>query len=265
MNRILKDKKILLIGSNSSISKNFAREAINQGATISSIGRKNPNNGSYFIKADVLSHDDLTNAAKKICSKHGNIDVMINFIGTHHQPFDLVNDSFKEMIINYKRVMDLNIDSAFIQTIVFSKIMSQQKQGHIIHLCSNASNLSLYGSYAYNISKHALVGLVKTAATQLAPMNIRVNGIAPGTVETDLNRNMLRENDGSLSARAKSILAHTPTKNFASLDGVTESIIALCFNQRHLTGNIIYCDDGYNVEGHSWPEGNIEIYKNKLE
>jgi NAD(P)-dependent dehydrogenase (short-subunit alcohol dehydrogenase family) len=104
-------------------------------------------------------------------------------------------------------------------------------------------------------------GLIKTAATQLAPFGVRVNGVAPGTVETDLNRHLLRGGPGGeLSDRAASILAHTPTKRFATLAGIAETLIATCIPQRHLTGNVIFCDDGYNVEGHSWPAGNRALY-----
>jgi NAD(P)-dependent dehydrogenase (short-subunit alcohol dehydrogenase family) len=110
-------------------------------------------------------------------------------------------------------------------------------------------------------SKHGLEGLVKSAAAQLARYGVRVNGLAPGTVESDLNRALLRASSGEPTARAASILAHTPTKRFATIEGVIESAIALCIPQRHLTGNVIFCDDGYAIEGHSWPAGNRALYE----
>jgi len=154
----------------------------------------------------------------------------------------------------------VNLTSAFVVTAVFAKLMVGARHGHIIHVCSNASRLALYGSYAYNMSKHGLEGLIKTAAAQLAPFGVRVNGIAPGTVETGLNRSLLRSASGEYSPRAASILAHTPTKRFATADGVAQTIACMCVPQRHLTGNVVFCDDGYNIEGHSWPEGNAAVY-----
>ena len=109
--------------------------------------------------------------------------------------------------------------------------------------------------------KHGVEGLVKTAAAQLAPYGVRVNGIAPGTVITDLNRHLSFTEAGEPKPRARSILAHTPTKRFASADGVAETIMAMCVEQRHLTGNVIFPDDGYVIEGHSWPEGNMALYE----
>lgn len=57
-----------------------------------------------------------------------------------------------------------------------------------------------------------------------------------------------------------SILAHTPSKRFATREGVAETLVAMCIAQRHLTGNVLFADDGYNIEGHSWPEGNLALY-----
>jgi 3-oxoacyl-[acyl-carrier protein] reductase len=138
--------------------------------------------------------------------------------------------------------------------------MIPRRKGHIILLCSSASRLSLYGVYGYNASKHGVEGLVKTAAAQLAPFGVRVNGIAPGTVITDLNRRLEYNPDGSLGPRGLAVLAHTPTKRFATREGVAETLLAMCVEQRHFTGNVVFPDDGYIVEGHSWPEGNEALF-----
>jgi 3-oxoacyl-[acyl-carrier protein] reductase len=88
-----------------------------------------------------------------------------------------------------------------------------------------------------------------------------VNGVAPGTVITDLNRELNFDSSGNPRPRAKSILAHTPTKRFASAIGVAHTVLAMCLDQPHFTGNVVFCDDGYNIEGHSWPEGNVALYE----
>jgi len=261
MNGILKNQNIVIIGANGAIGTNFVEKAIDGGANCVAIGRNSSRHKVPFFPADITSLSDVTSAANDALSTLGNIDIVINFAGTHHKPMDISVDEASELLSEYNRVMDVNLKGAFIITMVFGKQMLAQKNGHIIHLCSNASRLSLYGSYAYNMSKHGLEGLVKTAAAQFAPYNVRVNGVAPGTVETPLNKKLLRSNDGkNYSLRASSILAHTPTKRFATLDGISETILATCIPQRHLNGNVIFCDDGYNIEGHSWPEGNSALY-----
>jgi 3-oxoacyl-[acyl-carrier protein] reductase len=212
-----------------------------------------------LLLGDVTRGADVQEACRWADAQCGGIDVVIDFAGIHHRPFDPAGDDAEEEEI-FRRVTEINLTGAFLVTRHAAGVMVPRRSGHIIHLCSNGSRLSLYGSYAYNASKHGVEGLVKTAAAQLAPFGLRVNGFAPGTVETDLNRSLLRDERGELRPRARSILAHTPSKRFISKEGVSQSLLALCLPQRHLTGNVIFADDGYNIEGHSWPEGNAALY-----
>ncbi|MFP3958790.1 MAG: SDR family NAD(P)-dependent oxidoreductase [Spirochaetaceae bacterium] len=215
--------------------------------------------------ASVTDYAETEAVVRETERRLGSIDVGIDCAGVHHRPFDLTADEPAELVSEFRRVSEVNLTGAFIVTTALARAMAPRRTGHIIHLCSNGSRRSLYGSYAYTAGKHGLEGLVKTAAAQLAPLGVRVNGIAPGTVETPLNRHMLRNPDGTLTARAKSILAHTPTKRFADRQGVAATLLALCVPQPHLTGNVVFADDGYNVEGHSWPDGNVALYANRID
>ncbi|MGB2806177.1 MAG: SDR family oxidoreductase [Sedimentisphaerales bacterium] len=259
---MLENQNIVVFGAAGTLGSHFLKNALGLGANCVAVD-VNPVKGAVkYFKCDVTSLDEVTEVAEKIFEGFPTVDNVLNFTGVHHKSMDFFKDDHKKLMEDFHRVMHANLTGAFVLTMVFAKKMIGRRHGHIIHLCSNGSRLSLYGSYAYNISKHGLEGLIKTAATQFAPFNVRVNGVAPGTVETSLNRRLLRKNNGKdFSSRAISILAHTPSKKFATLEGITETIIAMCLPQRHFTGNIVFCDDGYNVEGHSWPEGNQALFK----
>lgn len=213
-----------------------------------------------YYDCDITDERSVPAILREVDSDQGRIDVIVNFAGRHHRVFDLASDDIADMANIFRDVIELNLTGAFIVTAAAARVMVPRRTGHIIHLCSSGSRASLYGSYAYNASKHGVEGIVKTAAAQLAPFGVRVNGVAPGTVITDLARTLIMTPDGDYLPRAKSILAHTPTKRFITAEGVAETILGLCFPQRHLTGNVVFCDDGYNVEGHSWPDGNIALY-----
>ncbi len=212
------------------------------------------------VLGDVRNSADIKGTVDHVAEEFGRIDIGINFAGIHHRPFDLVREEAKDLEQTFRNVIDINLNGAFLITAQLSRRMATQRSGHIIHLCSNGSRASLYGSYAYNASKHGLEGIVKTAAAQLAPFGVRVNGVAPGTVETTLNRSLLRNDSGELRPRARSILAHTPSKKFATREGVAATLLSMCIPQPHFTGNVLFADDGYNIEGHSWPEGNQALY-----
>ncbi len=259
---MLKDQKIVVVGANGALGSQFLARATELGANCVPVSRKKMPGHKRAYNCDVRNSGEVARAAEDIFRDLGAVDTLLNFAGTHHAPMDFFKDSPEELLGEFRRVIDVNLTAAFTITMLFAKKMIPKRHGHIIHLCSNGSRQSLYGSYGYNASKHGLEGLIKTAAAQLAPFNIRVNGVAPGTVETPLNRALLRDPSGQgYSARAMSILAHTPTKKFVSLEGVTETIVAMCLPQRHLTGNVVFCDDGYNIEGHSWPAGNRALFQ----
>lgn len=211
--------------------------------------------------ADVTDVADTTAVFERADTVFEGVDVAVDFAGVHHRPFDLTVDDPVELMGEFRRVVAVNLTGAFAFTVAAARVMVPRRGGHIIHLCSNGSRASLYGSYGYNASKHGVEGVVKTAAAQLAPYGVRVNGIAPGTVVTGLNRSLLYDAAGEPLPRARSILSHTPTKRFAQADGVTETLLSMCLPQRHLTGNVIFADDGYNIEGHTWPEGNAALYE----
>jgi NAD(P)-dependent dehydrogenase (short-subunit alcohol dehydrogenase family) len=239
-------------------ARNRALERL--GGVIQNVRAINPGAPSKWYSGDITSLPDVRAVTEAVKKEFGRIDVVVDLAGISHPPSDFYKDDPEELVAIFRRVNDINLNGAFIVTACAARIMIPQRFGQIIHLCSSGSRCSLYGSYAYNATKHGVEGLIKTAAAQLAPFNVRVNGVAPGTVETDLNHHLLKESDDRYSARALSILAHTPSKRFATREGVAESLIALCLDQRHLTGNVWFVDDGYVVEGHSWPEGNRALY-----
>ena len=259
---MLENQNIVIFGATGTLGSHFWQHASKLGANCVAVGRRTTEKVTPDFRCDVTVLNDVLETAEKIYAQLPRVDTVINFTGVHHAPMDFSKHDPQKMAEDFLRVMNVNTTGAFYLTLAFAKQMVARRHGHIIHLCSDGSRLSLYGSYAYNSSKHAVEGLVKTAAAQLAPFNVRVNGVAPGTVETPLNRHLLRSEDGQhYSPRAVSILAHTPTKKFATLDGISETIAAMCVPQKHFTGNVVFCDDGYNIEGHSWPLGNQALFK----
>ena len=259
---MLEHQNIVIVGATGTLGSHFWQHASGLGANCVAVGRRTTEKVTPDFRCDVTVLNDVLETAEKIYAQLPRVDTVINFTGVHHPPMDFFKQDPQKMAEDFLRVMNVNTTGAFYLTLAFAKQMVARRHGHIIHLCSDGSRLSLYGSYAYNASKHAVEGLVKTAAAQLAPFNVRVNGVAPGTVETPLNRHLLRSEDGQhYSPRAVSILAHTPTKKFATLDGISETIAAMCVPQKHFTGNVVFCDDGYNIEGHSWPLGNQALFK----
>lgn len=263
--RKISEMQIVVVGATGSIGRAFALAAKGEGAHVTVAGRSDPGMDLPFLDLDITSGRQCDTFVDKLAGLGSTVDVLVNCTGVHHASFELGMTSASDLEAEFSRVCETNLQGAFNLTAAIARLFVKQGIGHLIHLCSDASRLSLDGSHAYVASKHGLEGLIKSSAAQLARYGVRVNGVAPGTVETPLNSHLLRDNTGNFSDRAASILAHTPTKQFATLEGIVESMLALCIPQRHLTGNVVFCDDGYVVEGHSWPAGNKALYQGEAE
>ncbi|MFP4375706.1 MAG: SDR family NAD(P)-dependent oxidoreductase [Spirochaetales bacterium] len=276
----LEGLRILVVGGIGTLGSTFARVALSRGAQVLIADRyaspenervqavqahleaaaERPDDLAAPISLDVTDIEQCVTVLES-CADESPLDVVVNFAGLHHPPMDLLLDGPTHLLEAFQRVVDINLTGAFALTVASARVMAPHRHGHLIHLCSNGSRASLYGSYGYNASKHGVEALVKTAAAQLAPLGVRVNGVAPGTVITDLNRGLNFDEAGNPRPRARSILARTPTKRFATAEGVASTVLAMCVDQPHFTGNVVFCDDGYNIEGHSWPEGNMALYE----
>ena len=252
-------KRVVVVSPNSTLGSAFLRALGEFDSKVVGIGRRKPDTNDTFIHLEDFSATTLRDAANTAAEVMGGVDLVVSFIGMHHENQSLLESDLSSVEETFEEVERINATIPFLLNAVFSRIMMGAGGGHILHLASNASTHALYQSHAYTSSKHALLGVVRSAATELAPYGIRVNCVAPGTVATKLNEKKLYSS-GSLTPRGRSILAHTPTKEFASSDGVISTILSMCMEQPHLTGNIVFCDDGYSVEGHSWPEGNDSVY-----
>ena len=124
-------------------------------------------------------------------------------------------------------------------------IRDSQGSGSIINLSSIAGQVGMAGASVYVASKHAVEGLTKSAALEVAAHGIRVNAVAPGPVETEM---LNRFTGGNQDAKA-GLLSMMPAKRAASVDEIAQTILFLASDKaRYLTGQSIAIDGGYTAQ-----------------
>jgi NAD(P)-dependent dehydrogenase (short-subunit alcohol dehydrogenase family) len=135
---------------------------------------------SLAVKADLSKDDDVDNLVARTVKEFGTIDLLANVAGMSiHVPF---METTREI---YDKAMDANLRSQFICCQKVGKVMIEHKRGNIINWIS----LSAYKTgraFVYGMAKIGATALTAWVAKELAEHNIRVNGIAPGLVRTDL-------------------------------------------------------------------------------
>ncbi len=133
------------------------------------------------VECDVTDVDSVAAAERAVAEQLGTASILVNNVGIY--PYDAFEEIDLEL---WRKVMTINVDSAFIVSKAFTPAMRPQKWGRVINIASNTFHGGDYPSYVHYItSKGALIGFTRALASELGPHEITVNGIAPGLTTTE--------------------------------------------------------------------------------
>ena len=141
-----------------------------------------------IIKADITKEDEIINMVDEVINIFGKIDILVNNAG-------IAIDSIIEdkNIDNFHQIIDTNLIGPFLISRYVAKYMLEQKDGTIINI-SSTNGIDTYYEYSidYDASKAGLISLTHNLSKMYAPF-IRVNAVAPGWVNTDMNKELDKE------------------------------------------------------------------------
>ncbi len=138
-----------------------------------------------LCKCDVSNEDNVKKMIESIIKKYDKIDVLVNNAGI------AIDTTFDDKTVeNFKRTLDVNLIGPFIVSREVGKYMLEQKKGSIVNITST-NGLETYYEYSldYDASKAALISLTHNLSEYFSPY-IRVNAIAPGWVNTEMNKEL---------------------------------------------------------------------------
>ena len=205
------------------------------------------------LAADVTRTKQLEEASKKLLDKFKKLDILVNAAGGNISgatitPDQSILDLSEE---DLRKIVELNYLGTVLPIQVFSQSMIEKKEGNIINISSMAAQRPLTRVMGYASSKAAIDNYTQWLAVELAQKygeGLRVNAIAPGFFLTEQNKSLLTEEDGSLTARGKQIVSHTPFGRFGKPEDLNGTLLWLCSDaSRFVTGTIIPVDGGFNA------------------
>ena len=188
-------KTAIITGSNRGIGKEFVRTFANAGYDIYACARKQDEAFENFLNElasannvtikpiyfDLNNEEEIKAGLKNIFADKKKIDVLINNAGMAHGGLFTMTSLDK-----LKEVYQVNVFAQVQIMQLVSRVMMKQKSGCIINMCSVGGIETSPGYLAYGSSKAALIWITKSLSKELGPYNIRVNGIAPGLVDTQM-------------------------------------------------------------------------------
>jgi len=247
-----KNKTVLVTGAGSGIGQVTAQLFAEHGAKvvvsdISETGGRDTvkeiteNSGeATFIMADVSKHEEVIDLMKRSIETYGSIDVAVNNAGVaNKQPQHAAEVDLED----WDRVMAINTTGVFYCLREELKQMMRQKGGNIINIASVAGLKGLPNSLAYVASKHAVVGITKTAAMEYARHNIRINAVCPVfTITPMFQPDQMDQISDGLSDKLKRAI---PMKRFAQPREMAEAILWLGSDKASfVTGHALPVDGG---------------------
>jgi NAD(P)-dependent dehydrogenase (short-subunit alcohol dehydrogenase family) len=166
------------------------------------------------------------------------LDVLVNNVGTNRpQPFLEVDGDTLD------RLLDLNVRSAFLVAQAAARVMARRGSGSIIHMSSQMGHVGAAKRTVYCMTKHAIEGLSKAMAVELAPLGIRVNAVAPTFIETPMTRPMLAD-----PAFRNDVLSRIPLGRLGSVEDVAAAVVYLAGDGAALvTGDSLRVDGGWTA------------------
>lgn len=190
----------------------------------------------YFYAADLTNKNNIDELVKECIKQFGKIDILVNNAGM----------IIRESIVDYKdedyeKVIGINQHAVYYLSQRVAKYMVQQHKGKIINI---ASMLSFQGGKfvpPYTASKHAVVGLTKAFANELAEEGIQVNAIAPGYVETKNTAEIRADEE-----RSEEILARIPAGKWATPYDLMGAVVYLASPASdYVNGHVLAVDGGW--------------------
>ena len=192
-----------------------------------------------FVQGDITSGSEVQKMIQTCVDEYGRIDIACNNAGIEGN-LGLLTDCSEE---DFDRVIDINVKGTWrcMQT-ELNQMIAQGDGGVIVNIGSVASVIGFPMASAYSASKHAMIGLTKTAAQENAPHNIRVNIVCPALIETEMAD---RFTGGRESETEQFIMTLTQMRRRGTVDEVADAVQYLSGDQStYVTGHSLIIDGG---------------------
>jgi NAD(P)-dependent dehydrogenase (short-subunit alcohol dehydrogenase family) len=242
------NKIALITGGTSGIGKVTAIAFASAGAKVVLTGRrekegaevvaeiKQTGGTASFVRADVSKDADIVNAIEFVVATYGRLDVAFNNAGVEMLgPLDQVTEE------QYRSTFDINVWGVLNSMKYEIPAMLKVGGGAIVNTSSIAGHIGLAQASIYVATKHAVEGLTKAAAVEFGKQGIRVNAVAPGTIDTEMVARFPKE------AQAWLLTQH-PVGRFGTSEDIAAAVLYLASDAaKFTTGTILAVDGGWSA------------------
>ncbi|MDR5881879.1 glucose 1-dehydrogenase [Caballeronia sp. LZ032] len=191
---------------------------------------------ALFVQADVRHDDDVRHLFDQTLARFGRLDVAVNNAGTEGTPGPITDVSPE----SYAETFDTNVLGVLLSLKHELRIMAGQRSGSVINISSTYGHEGAAYAAIYAGSKHAVEGITKSAALELASTGVRVNAVAPGPTDTG----MLDRFTGTAERKA-ALAGRVPLARIGAPEDIAAAVLYLASEgAAFVTGQIVTVDGG---------------------
>lgn len=243
----------MVTGAGSGIGEAISRQLHGEGYRVTLVGRRiepletlatSLGEGSQAVTGDVTNRPNITASFATAKERYGDIEILVNCAGiAPTAPFHRVD------FADWQRTMDVNVNGVFHCTQLALENMLSAGWGRVVNIASVASLRGFPYVSGYCASKHAVLGITRAVALEVATQGITVNAICPGYVDTDIVREAIKEivsKTGRTEADAmKHFTESNPQGRLIGAAEVASTVIWLCSDgAASVTGQAVAIDGG---------------------
>jgi NAD(P)-dependent dehydrogenase (short-subunit alcohol dehydrogenase family) len=189
-----------------------------------------------FVNADVRNEADVSALIDKTVARFGRLDVAVNNAGTEGQVGPLMDQTAE----TYAETFDTNVLGVLLSMKHELRAMQGQGSGSIINISSTYGHKGVAGASVYAASKHAVEGITKSVALEIAKSGIRVNAVAPGPTDTG----MLTRFTGTPENKTL-LVGRVPMERLGLAEEIADAIVFIASEEASfITGHVLSVDGG---------------------
>ncbi len=195
---------------------------------------------AVIVAGDVSNESVARDGVSTALKEFGRLDFAVNNAGI--SPW--VGNTVECTLENWQRVINVNLTGTWLGMKYQIPAMLEAGGGAIVNMTSVASLMTFEGYSPYSASKWGVVGITKVAAKEFAAKGVRVNAIAPGSIETPLFTNVIQNSPATRDDYEK----QTPMKRIAKSEEVAAAVTWLCSDAAsYITGTVLPVDGGLTL------------------
>lgn len=244
----LEGKTALVTGALTGIGRAAAIAFAEQGAKVVVSGRREKEGQelaaelqalgaeAVFVRTDVRNDDDVRKLVDQTVSRFGRLDIAVNNAGTEGTPGPVTEQTTE----TFAATFDTNVLGTLLSMKHELRAMLPQGSGSIVNVSSAYGSIGAAGASVYVASKHAVEGLTKSAALEVAGTGVRVNVVAPGTTDTGMLTRF-----ASTDKNKAALVSTVPVKRMATPEEIAHVIAFVASpDASYMTGASIPVDGG---------------------